>query len=175
MIWVALGVVLIVAMLGIAMSAITLPGIWFMLACAIVTWFVVPEALGPWTLGALAILGLLGELVDFLASALGVKRAGGSRAGAWGSVIGTLVGAIGGAFVIPLPIVGSIIGGVVGAGAGAFFAERTVSQRTWRDSARSGQGAAVGRLISMVIKLMLAGAAAATLVSVVAVQALSTL
>lgn len=173
MIWVALCVVLVVAMVGIAMSAITLPGIWFMLACAIVTWFVVPEALGPWTLGALALLGLTGELVDFIASALGVKRAGGSRAGAWGSVIGTLVGAIGGSFV--LPIIGSIIGGVVGAGAGAFFAERTVSQRTWRDSARSGHGAAVGRLISMVIKLMLAGAAAAWLVSVVAVNAISTL
>lgn len=175
MIWVALCVAIVVAVLGIAMSAIALPGIWFMLACAIVTWLIVPEAIGPWPLGFIALLGAMGELVDFLASALGVKRAGGSRAGAWGSVIGTLVGAIGCSFIIPIPFVGSVIGGVVGAGSGAFFAERMVSKRTWRDSAKSGQGAAIGRLISMIVKLMLAGAAAATLVSVVAYNAISTL
>lgn len=165
MFWLILSIVLLVVTIGISLTAITLPGIWMMAACSALLALWVPEYVGWWTVLALFAIAATSELVDFIASALGVKRMGGSRSGAVGSVIGTLVGAIAGSFI--LPIIGSIIGGVIGAGAGAFLAERGVAQRTLKDSVRSGSGAAVGRLISMVIKLMLAGCAAAVLVTMV--------
>ncbi len=165
MIWLILSIVLAIVTIGIAMTAITLPGIWMMAACSALLALWVPEYVGWWTVLVLFGIAATSELVDFIASALGVKRMGGSRSGAIGSVIGTLVGAIAGSFI--LPIIGSIIGGVIGAGGGAFIAEWTVANRNMKDSLRPGSGAAVGRLISMVIKLMLAGAAAAVLMSMV--------
>ena len=162
---IVLSLVLILVLVGMAMTAITLPGIWTMAAGAVLLALGFPEYIGWWTVGALFGIAALSELVDFIASALGVKRMGGSKSGAVGSVIGTLVGAIAGSFI--LPIIGSIIGGVIGAGLGAFLAERSVAQRTMKDSFRSGSGAAAGRLVSMVIKLMLAGAASAVLVTMV--------
>ncbi len=165
MFWLILSIVLMVVTIGISLTAITLPGIWMMAACSALLALWVPEYVGWWTVLALFAIAATSELVDFIASALGVKRMGGSRSGAVGSVIGTLVGAIAGSFI--LPIIGSIIGGVIGAGAGAFLAERGVANRSLKDSVRSGSGAAVGRLISMVIKLMLAGCAAAVLVTMV--------
>ena len=165
MIWLVLSIVLIVALVGISMSAITLPGTWLMAACATILALWVPEYVGWWTVGAMFLIAVLSEIVDFVASALGVKRMGGSRSGAVGSVIGTLVGAIAGSFV--LPIIGSIVGGVLGAGLGAFLAERGFASRTMKESFRSGSGAAVGRLFSMVIKLMLSSTAAVILVTMV--------
>ncbi|MFK7759207.1 MAG: DUF456 domain-containing protein [Phycisphaerales bacterium] len=167
MIWIVLSIVLLIVMVGMSMAAITLPGIWLMAACSALLALWVPEYIGWWTVLSLFGIAGLSEFVDFIASALGVKRMGGSRSGAVGSVIGTLAGAILGTFVIPIPIVGSIAGGVIGAGLGAFIAERSVAQRTMKESVRSGSGAALGRLVSMVIKLMLAGTASAVLVTMV--------
>lgn len=162
---IVLSLVLLLVLIGMAMAAITLPGIWTMAAGAVILALGFPEYIGWWTVLSLFAIAALSELVDFISSVLGVQRMGGSKSGALGSVIGTLVGAIAGSFV--LPIIGSIIGGVIGAGVGAFLAERGVAQRTMKDSFRSGSGAAAGRLVSMVIKLMLAGAAAAVLVTMV--------
>lgn len=164
---IVLSLVLIIVLVGMAMTAITLPGIWTMAASAVLMAFGFPEYVGWWTVGALFAIAALSELVDFIASALGVKRMGGSRSGAIGSIVGTLAGAILGTFLIPIPIVGSIAGGVIGAGAGAFLAERGIANRTIKDSVRSGSGAAAGRLVSMVIKCMLAGTASAVLVTMV--------
>lgn len=169
MIWVALGLALVVSVSGIALAAITLPGIWLIALGAVVAMLIAPGSIGWWGIGALVALAALGELVDFLASALGSNRLGGTRAGAIGSVLGTLAGAIMGSFV--LPILGSIVGGVVGAGVGAVVGERGVASRSWRDSVRSGGGAATGRLVSMVVKVMLAGAAGALFVAIVTVNA----
>ena len=167
MIWLVLSIVLVIVMVGMMLVAITLPGIWVMAASSVILALWVPEYVGWWTVGALFGIAITSELVDFVASALGVKRMGGSRSGAIGSVIGTLIGAILGTFMIPIPIFGSVVGGVIGAGLGAFLAERSIANRTMRESLRSGSGAAAGRLVSMVIKLMLAGAASAVLVTMV--------
>jgi len=164
---IVISLVLVIVLVGMAMTAITLPGIWTMAAGAVLLALGFPDYVGWWTVGALLGIAALSELVDFIASALGVKRMGGSKSGAVGSVIGTLVGAIGGTFLIPIPIVGSIVGGVIGAGGGAFLAERGIAERTIKESVKSGSGAAAGRLVSMVIKFMLSGAAAAVLMTMV--------
>jgi len=169
MIWAALALAAFVSTLGIALAAVTLPGIWIIALGGVLCMLLAPGSIGWWGIGALVAIALLGELVDFVAAALGSRRGGGTRAGAIGSVVGTLAGAVMGSMV--LPIIGSVVGGVVGAGAGALIGEKGVSERSWGDSARSGRGAAIGRLISMVIKIMLAGAAGALLVAIVTVNA----
>ncbi|MCA9304307.1 MAG: DUF456 domain-containing protein [Phycisphaerales bacterium] len=159
MIWVAGSIMVLCALVGVGLVIFALPGIWFMTACsaAIALWC--PELLTWRAVAVLLVISLVSEVVDFIASAAGVKKLGGSRAGAIGSLVGTIVGAIVGTPVFP--VLGTIVGGIVGAGAGAFICERTIAQRTWKDSARSSGGAIMGRAVSIAVKLALAITAAA--------------
>lgn len=158
MIWVAGSIMVICALIGIGLVVFALPGIWFMTACsaAIALWC--PELLSWKAVAVLLVISLISEVVDFIASAAGVKKLGGSRAGAIGSLVGTIIGAIVGTPVFP--VLGTIVGGIVGAGVGAFVCERTIAQRTWRDSAKSSGGAVMGRAVSIAVKLVLAVTAA---------------
>ncbi|MFN0132094.1 MAG: DUF456 domain-containing protein [Phycisphaerales bacterium] len=146
-------------MVGVALTALTLPGVWITLAVA-VGWqlAIEPEPLSWTTIGVAAGLGLVGEIVEFGASAVGSSRAGGGKSAAMGSIIGALLGAIIGSFVVP--IVGTIVGAVAGAGLGAGAAERGIAERTWTQAWRVGKGAAAGRAVAMVAKLGVAAAVA---------------
>ncbi|MEO0482541.1 MAG: DUF456 domain-containing protein, partial [Planctomycetota bacterium] len=111
------------------------------------------------------VLAVLAEVAEFLSSAAGAAKRGGSRAGLIGSVVGGLAGAIMGTVLILIPVVGTIVGGIIGAAAGAFIAERGVSQRTWREAGSIAQGAAVGRALATIIKsgfALIMGAVAVT-------------
>lgn len=169
--WVGAGIVVVCAWVGVGLVAVTLPGIWFLVAAALAVELWRPEVMSTWVLWSLVGLGLLGEVVEFVSSMAGSRRAGGSRAGAWGSLGGTVLGLVVGQVLIPIPIVGAVIGGVVGAGLGAVFTERGVAKRTWGDSWKSGRGAATGRALSIVFKTAVA-AAAAVLATADAVAAL---
>lgn len=169
--WLAVGIVIAASWLGVALVAVTLPGIWLtVLAALLVEWWR-PEVLTNWVLWACVGLAILAEVVEFVSSMAGSKRAGGSRAGGWGSLVGTVVGLIVGQVVIPIPLLGAIIGGIVGAGIGAVAAERGVAKRGWTDSWRSGRGAAAGRAVSMVLKTGI-GAVVAIMLTVDAVLSL---
>ncbi len=171
MTWLAAAIVVLFAWLGVVLVAVTLPGIWVaVLVAALIEWWR-PEVLTNWVLVTAVALALLAEVVEFFSSAAGSKRAGGTRAGAMGSLAGTIAGLVIGSILIPFPVVGAIVGGVVGAGAGALFAERGVAGRTWGESWRSGRGAATGRAWSIVLKTAV-GVAVAVLLTVDAVLAL---
>lgn len=153
------------ATLGVLLTAITLPGTWFMLLAALLIQWWSPGGSQPfdwWTLGACAGLALLGEIFEFAASALGAKKAGGSKRGALGAAIGSLVGAIAGAPFLFL--VGAIIGAVLGAALGAIIAERAWVGKTWKESTLVGSGAAAGRLAASVVKVAIAGTIGVALV-----------
>jgi uncharacterized protein YqgC (DUF456 family) len=169
---VALGVVLF-AWIGVLLTALTLPGIWVAIAAAGVAqwWSLASRGAGGagsaagtpavpmfswWTLGVCVALGLLAELVELLASAMGARKMGGSRRGAVGSVAGALLGALLGTFLIPVPVLGSVLGAAVGAGAGALLTERHLGEKTWAQSGRIGAGAAVGRLVASLAKVAFA-------------------
>ena len=167
--WIASGIVVVAAVLGVLITALTLPGIWFMILAAIgvQAWFLyrTPPAqlFDWWTLAACVALGLLAEAVEIFASAVGAKKAGGTRRGAIGSVIGGLAGALLGTVVIPIPILGTILGAALGAGGGALIAERHNGGKTWREASTIGAGAAVGRLAATVAKVGFAALIAAIL------------
>ncbi len=164
MIYLAASIVTLSALLGIVLTLITLPGIWFMIGVALLCFWWQPDMFSLWTLGAAIALGILAEIAELITCAAGAGKAGGTRHGAWGSIVGSLVGLVLGTFLILIPILGSLIGAVVGAFAGAVLAERGVAGRPWGESMKSGHGAAIGRLLSSVIKSAFAAAVAMILI-----------
>ncbi len=154
----AAAIVILMSGLGVALTTLTLPGAWLALLTAVICKLWRPELLDWSTIGVGAAIALIGEAIEIFASAAGAARAGGSRRGAIGAVVGSLLGAIIGAPFLLL--VGAIIGAVIGAGLGAIIAERGFAGRTWKDSARIGAGAAVGRFWASVAKVGLCGVVA---------------
>jgi uncharacterized protein YqgC (DUF456 family) len=130
-----------------------LPGTWLMvLTAAVVEWQLPGEALFGWPLlVATAGLALLGEILEFVLGAAGARQAGGSRRGAALAIVGSIIGAIAGTPLIPIPVVGTIIGACAGAFAGAVLGDLWAGQPLFR-SVTAGQGAAVGRFWGTVAK-----------------------
>ena len=96
-------IVILFSWLGVIVTLLTLPGTWLaVLAALLVKWWQ-PELLGWWAIGIAAGLAVLGEAVEFGAGAVGSKRAGGSRSGAWGALGGGLIGSVMGTVLIPDP------------------------------------------------------------------------
>lgn len=154
------GVVVVVAsIVGVALTALTLPGIWVMLAAAGLCqwWYMSTHAnqvmFSWWTLGVCVGLGVIAEVVELVASGAGAARAGGSRTGVVGSVAGGMIGAILGTVLIPVPLVGTLVGASVGAGAGAMAGERWAGKKDLGQISRIGAGAAAGRLAASVVKV----------------------
>ena len=151
---IAAAVVIFASWLGVILTILTLPGTWLavLAGAGVALWR--PDLISWWSVGAAAGLAAIAEVVEIIASAAGAKKGGASRHGAIGAVIGSLVGAVVGApFLLGI---GAVIGGVAGAGLGAVIAERGLKGRSWKDSARAGQGAAIGRLVATAIKTFLA-------------------
>ncbi|MEM7754019.1 MAG: DUF456 domain-containing protein [Planctomycetota bacterium] len=158
-------VVTLASLLGVALTLVTLPGIWIMVFVALACELLVADLFSWPLIVSVLVLAGLAELAEFLASAAGSKNAGGTGSGMVGSIVGGIGGMIGGQILIPIPIVGAVVGGIAGAGLGAMLAERGHAKRSWGESYRSGQGAAVGRAVSIVIKGAFSVAVAASLVT----------
>lgn len=144
------GIVVIAGVIGMVVTLVGLPGIWLPVVAALVVQWQHPETYDWWTIGAAVGVGVLAEVFEFVAGALGAAKAGGTKRSAAGALVGALVGAILGT---PLfPVVGTVIGAVVGAGIGAALMDKTKVDRDWRSALRVGQGAAVGRMVATVVK-----------------------
>jgi uncharacterized protein len=100
--------------------------------------------IGAGRLAMLAVVGVLAWVLEHVASMVGARRAGGSRA----AVIGAMLGMIAGVLVAP---VGLLLGPILGAIAGELMAGRAPGP-----SVRSGLGAALGVLTGMVAHFALA-------------------
>jgi uncharacterized protein YqgC (DUF456 family) len=97
---------------------------------------------------SLIIFGILTVIVlilDYMVPIWTAKKYGATKQGIWGSIIGMIVGM----FLGPL---GMIIGTIAGAIIGDMMAGRSTSQAT-----RSGMATFTGTLISIGLKLLLAG------------------
>jgi len=160
--WAVASVIIVVSLAGVALTLVTLPGAWLIIGAGIACNFWVRGTFDWWTIVACAVLGVMGEVLEFAAGAAGAAKAGGTRRGAWGGIIGSLVGAIAGSMVLLFPI-GTILGAVVGAGVGAALMERTHKHQTWETSAKVGTGAAIGRFAATIIKTAITLAIGATL------------
>ena len=152
-------IVLVAGAAGVLLTAMSLPGTWFILLTASAAAWIRSESglIGGTTLVILAGLAVLGEAIELLAGAMGAKRAGASFLGAAGAMVGGVAGGIAGTIFIPVFIVGSVLGAAAGAFAGALCGE-ALAGRSVEASVASGRGAFFGRLLGTVSKLGVAAA-----------------
>jgi len=100
----------------------------------------------------MAVILLVGEVIESLLGLVYVAHKGASKWGVLGTFIGGIVGAIGGSFVIPF--IGSIIFGFIGAFVLAVLFEYMYYKSMDR-ALQMGFFAFIGKLSAMFVKLML--------------------
>jgi uncharacterized protein len=132
--WVLSLLLLAVGFVGVWLPAI--PGLPLMALGAFLHKLLVPGVLSWWTVGIFAAVALLGFAFDFAATAITSSRAGATKAGVWGAIVGGVVGLF---FGLP----GLLLGPVVGAALG----ELVLSRRGPGDAAKAGVGAGLGVLV----------------------------
>lgn len=143
---------------GIVLTLLQLPGNWLIvLVAALVAWWgwePVPEQrlIGWAPLFVLLAIAIAAEIAEFVLSAWGARRAGGTRRAAIYAMIGGIVGALVGSAILPIPIVGTLVGAAVFAALGSFLGDRTEG-RDVAVSMTAARGAAVGRLTASAAKL----------------------
>ena len=148
---------------GWVLNLLGMPGNWLIVAAAALYAWLVPGdsrlAIGWPAVGGLVALALLGEVVELVAGALGVSKAGGSRRGAILALAGSLVGGMVGLVVgVPIPVVGSLVAAVGLAGVGALAGAVVGESWKGRDldhSLRVGQAAFWGRICGTLAKTMI--------------------
>jgi uncharacterized protein YqgC (DUF456 family) len=159
-----LAAILLSGVLAVAWLAqlVGLPGNWLIVLAAAGYAWLLPEdaatAIGWNTVLALAALAVAGEVIELVAGAAGVTKAGGSRRGAVLAIAGSVVGSLVGVFVgVPIPIVGSLVAAIVFGGVGALVGAVLGEQWKGRDldtSIAVGNAAFVGRVLGTVGKMI---------------------
>jgi len=146
-----LGWILIVALFGTGMAGAIvpiLPGALAIYAAFFVYgWFFSFEPFGWWFWSFQTIIVVVLFVADYMVSAWGVKKYGGSKASIVGSTIGIMIGP----FVIPA--FGLIIGPFAGAVLGELFHGSDFTR-----SLKVGWGSLVGLFTSTIVKILLQGA-----------------
>ena len=161
LVW-ALGLV-VVLLFCWATNLFGLPGNWLMLAATALYAYAGPKeepaAISWQVVIALAVLAVLGEVVETLASAMGVKKLGGSRRSAIFALIGSIAGGLLGLMVgLPIPVIGPIVTGPIFAALGALGGAILGEQSLGRDPDQAwqiGKAAFWGRLLGTLAKVLL--------------------
>jgi uncharacterized protein YqgC (DUF456 family) len=146
-----LAILVITNAVWLALVPFALPGNWLIvIATSLVAWWQWEKhPFSIYTLAAIFVLVLLGELVEFLGGIGGARRSGAGFRGSIGAILGAITGAIvGTAF---LPFFGTILGSCIGAGIGAWALELTAG-RQMAESIHLGFGASVGQFLGTTAK-----------------------
>ncbi|MEW4452529.1 DUF456 domain-containing protein [Bremerella sp. JC817] len=161
MVYVAATLLLLANMTAWVSTLITLPGNWILLLFTFLYAFFLPAEYYPrvsWTVViVMAVLAILGEVLEFLAGAAGAAKQGGSRWGIVLSLVGAFVGSLTGAIMLSfVPVIGTMIGALLGGALGAFggaWAGEHNTAKTHEERWAIGKGAFVGRIMGTVGKL----------------------
>ena len=143
LLWVLSAALILLGLAGIVLPA--LPGTILVFAGILLgAWIDDFTRVGPFAVGAVAVLAVLAWLMDYVAALLGAKRAGASRQALIGAAIGTVAGIFTG-------LVGVLFMPLVGAAAGEFIARRHHG-----NAVRVGIATWLGLLAGMLAKFVLA-------------------
>lgn len=138
---------------ALILDLVGLFGNWIILGAvgiaAVVSGF---DRFGGYTLAALLVLAIVGEVIEALAAGAGAARYGGGKGAIGAALVGTILGAILGTSIFP--IVGTIVGACVGAFTAATLYELLVSNKGVGPAARTGFGAAMGKVAGMFAKTL---------------------
>lgn len=141
--WTIAVILMLVGLAGTVLPA--LPGVPLIYAgIVLAAWIGGFEAISVTTLVILGVLTAIGVAADFVATALGAKRAGASRYGVIGAALGTVVGIFTGLW-------GLVFMPLVGAALGEFYAHRDALT-----AGRVGLATWVGMLLGTAVKLAIA-------------------
>jgi uncharacterized protein len=108
--WVVAVLLVVVGAAGTILPA--LPGVPLIFGGVLLAaWAEDFQRISGWTVGVLAVLALIGLVVDYIAASLYAKRAGASRQGIIGAALGTVAGIFTGLWgLIFMPLVGAALG-----------------------------------------------------------------
>lgn len=140
--WIVTICLLLVGLVGSLVPI--LPGHLILLIAAIAHRLMLGEASGLrwWSFVILVVLLALSQAFEFLSGAAGTKWFGGSKWGAWGALLGGIVGM----FFFPF---GLILGPLIG----AVLFEKCFAKKENRPAIESGVGSVLGTVAGMVVKL----------------------
>lgn len=142
-IWTLTALLLLAGLVGSVVPL--LPGTTLIFAGALLHKLLLPHTLGTAAVVWIGIFWLLSVLADFGCTLLGARVFGGSKWGMTGAGGGALVGMF---FSLPALLLSTIVG--------AFAAEKLVGKRSDGDALKSGLGAALGFVVSTVVRAMFA-------------------
>jgi uncharacterized protein len=146
----AFGILTIVLILSLVLIALGLPGMWVMIASAVVYNITThTNAIGWFTLISVGVLALIAEVIEFTLAGKYARKYGGSRRAGWGAMLGGIAGAFMG---VPVPIVGPLIGAFIGSFVGALVGELSTGS-TKTGAAKAATGALVGRVVATAMKM----------------------
>ena len=139
--WWLLATLLVLA--GLAGTILpALPGVPLVFAGLLLGgWLTDFTTMGWATVAIFALLTVVAQVVDFLASAYGARYAGAGVRAFWGATIGAVVGIF---FGLPGIILGPFLGAVIGELSGG---------NSWRASGKAGIGAWLGLVFATAFKL----------------------
>lgn len=138
--WLLVTLLVLAGLAGTVLPA--LPGVPLVFAGLLLgAWLTDFSSMGWATIGIFAVLTILAQVVDFLASAFGARYAGAGVRAFWGATIGAIVGMFFGLVGI---ILGPFLGAVIGELSGG---------NTWRASGKAGIGAWLGMVFATAFKL----------------------
>jgi len=142
----------VLTLAGLAMIPLGLPGLWVMVGGILIYgWMTQFHSVGVATIAIVLALAFLGEIIENWIGFRYAKRYGGSKRAGWGALIGGLVGAMIG---VPVAIIGSVIGAFLGSFLGAALFEYSYSRHAGV-ATRAGWGAVLGRVAGAAVKIAL--------------------
>ena len=138
--WIAAIAMIVVGIAGTVLPA--LPGL-VLVFCGILlaAWIDDFTRISGWTVGLLAVLTLIGVALEYVAAALGARKAGASKLAVAGAAIGTVAGVFTG-------FLGIVFMPLVGAALGELIAQRNV----WR-AGKVGVATWLGLLVGTALKV----------------------
>ena len=146
--WIAAIAMIVVGIAGTVLPA--LPGVVLVFGgIVLAAWIDDFTRISAWTVGALALLTVLGIAADYVAAALGAKKAGASKLAVVGAAIGTVAGVFTG-------FVGLLFMPLVGAALGEFIAQRDVL-RAGKVGVATWLGLLVGTAVKVAIVFTMVG------------------
>jgi len=151
--WLGMGGVVVLCLVGALLSALSLSGTWFVVAATalagVLRWGRFP---GLWTVAVFVLICAGVEVVEAFAGSWGVMRRGGSRLAGVAALAGGLLGLVFGS-LLPIPVLGSLLGMVAGSFVFVFAVESHRLKSTGR-AADVAWGAVAARLAMLFLKVV---------------------
>ena len=140
LLWIVAILMIVVGVVGTVLPA--LPGVVLVFGgIVLAAWIDDFTRISVWTVGALALVTLVGIATDYVAAALGAKRAGASTLAIVGAAIGTVAGVFTGLVgLVFMPLAGAAIG-------------QYIAQRDLRRAGKVGIATWLGLLVGTAVKV----------------------